>query len=473
MRVVLAASEGVPFCKTGGLADVVGALPKALGDRDISVSTFLPYYRVIREGFPAPSPVGNVSVEIDGKSVAARLLQSDGFVFIDCPRFFDRDGLYGDDEGEHPDNDDRFAFFARAVLEGARLLFDSVDVFHVHDWQAGLLPLFLKSLYVDDPVIGNAATVATIHNLAFQGNYPKDRVARYGLPWSVFTSEGVEFYDQLSFLKAALVWADRINAVSPTYAREITTTEFGSGFDGVLRARGGDLSGILNGIDVDVWNPSTDIHLSKTYGVKDFVEGKAVCKSALQKEAGLDQDPSACVFASVTRVSHQKGLDLVLDSLELRIKKGDQFVLLGQGDPSLLSRFKAFAQRYTGRVHLHDSFDEPFAHRIYAGADIFLMPSRFEPCGLGQMIAMRYGTLPIAVETGGLADTVRPHGFLAASPKRASIKGVVEAARKAFDKQSAWHARVREAMRTDFSWRVSAERYEALYRSAVDVANHR
>ncbi|PCI40566.1 MAG: glycogen synthase GlgA [Elusimicrobia bacterium] len=468
MRVVFAASEAVPFCKTGGLADVAGSLPQALGERGVAVTLFLPYYREVRERFPDGEAVGMISVPIGKQSVSARLLRSGDTVFIDCPQYFDRVGLYGDEEGEHPDNDDRFGFFARSVLEGARVLFDSVDVFHVHDWQTGLLPLVLKTLYAEDPVIGNAAVVQTVHNLAFQGNFPKDRVSRFGLPWSVFTAEGAEFYDQLSFLKSGLVWADRINTVSPTYAREITTTNFGCGLDGVLIARKGNLSGILNGIDVDTWNPQTDEHLVRRYGRSDFVEGKAACKAALQRETGLEANASACLFASVTRVSQQKGLDLVLDALEKRVAKGDQFVLLGKGDVALLSPYRKFRDRYPDRVHLHETFDESFAHQVYAGADAFVMPSRFEPCGLGQMIAMRYGTLPIGVATGGLADTVRPHGFLAARAERRSVAGVIGAARRAFEKKSAWQARIRDAMGVDFSWKRSAKLYEALYNTAIN-----
>jgi len=470
VRVVFAASEAVPFCKTGGLADVAGSLPAALAERGISITLFVPYYREVRVSFPDVKCVGEISVPIGEESVSARLLRLGDTIFVDCPQFFDRDGLYGDEEGEHPDNDDRFAFFARSILEGSRTLFKSVEVFHTHDWQTGLLPLFLKTLYAADPVIGKAAVVSTIHNLAFQGNFQKDRVPRFGLPWSVFTQDGAEFYDQLSFLKSSLVWADKINTVSPTYAEEIKTTEFGCGLDGALVARSEDLSGILNGIDIEYWNPESDDHLGERYGVDDFVEGKKACKRALQKETGLDEDPSGCLFASVTRISHQKGLDLALDPLERRIEKGDQFVLLGQGDAALLSRYESFASHYPGRVHLHATFDEPFAHRVYAGADAFLMPSRFEPCGLGQMIAMRYGTLPIAVATGGLADTVSPHGFLAARAERGSVSGVIEAASKAFGKKSAWRARVREAMRAEFSWRASAQQYETLYRDAAHVA---
>lgn len=470
MKIVFAASEAVPFCKTGGLADVAGSLPESLRARGLSVTLFLPYYREMRESSRGAAQAGSVRVPVAGERVEARLLRFENAVFIDCPRYFDREGLYGDAEGEHPDNDDRFAFFSRAVLEGARALFDSVDVFHTHDWQTGLLPLFLKSHYADDPVIGRAASVATVHNLAFQGNFPKSGVERFGLPWSVFTAEGAEFYAQLSFLKAALVWADRVNAVSPTYAEEITTTEFGCGMDGVLRGRGPALSGILNGIDTAYWNPAADGSLVRPYGVDDFSEGKAACKAALQKEIGLNLDAAACLFASVTRVSHQKGLDLALRPLESRVAKGDQFVLLGAGDPALLAEFQGLSRRYPSRVHLHAAFDEGFAHRVYAGCDAFLMPSRFEPCGLGQMIAMRYGSLPVAVAVGGLADTVPPDGFLAARPEEDCIVGAIEAARAAFAEKTAWNARVRSAMLRDFSWRVSAERYESLYREAVDVA---
>ncbi|PIP83060.1 MAG: glycogen synthase GlgA [Elusimicrobia bacterium CG_4_9_14_3_um_filter_62_55] len=477
MNVVFAASEAVPFCKTGGLADVAGSLPQALRAGGERVSVFLPYYREAREAAGATREVGRFTVPLGGEPVEGRILEGgvkDACVyFIDAPRYFDRDGLYADAGGEHPDNADRFAFFSRAVIEAARVLMPKVDLFHAHDWQTAAIPLFLKTLYRDDPIVGRAGSLLTIHNLAFQGNFPKDCVLRFGLPWSVFTPEGVEFYDQFSFVKAGLAFADRINAVSPQYAREIASVEFGCGLDGLIRSRGSDVSGIINGIDAAYWDPKTDAHLPARYGPDEFQEGKAACKAALQRECGFDADPSACVFAAVSRVSHQKGLDLALGALEPRLAAGDRFVLVGRGDRELLSRFERAAARFPGRLHVHDAFDEPFAHRVYAGADIFLMPSRFEPCGLGQMIAMRYGTPPVAVATGGLADTVPPHGFLSLRAEVDSVSGVVEAARGAFSRPEAWSERVRSGMLADFSWDAPAERYRSLYREAAGVARFR
>lgn len=474
MTVVFAASEAVPYCKTGGLADVAGSLPAALSAAGEIVFSFLPYYRDARAAAGPVREAARISVDIGGEPVEGRVLEGRAaagrIFFIDAPRYFDREGLYGDADGEHPDNADRFAFFSRSVIEAARALFPKVDVFHAHDWQTAPIPLFLKTLYRGDPAVGRAGSLLTVHNLAFQGNFPKDCVPRFGLPWSVFTADGAEFYDQFSFVKAGLAFADRINAVSPQYAKEILTSEFGCGLDGFLRTRERDLSGILNGIDAAYWNPASDPHLPVRYGPENASEGKAACKAALQRACGFKEDPSACVFASISRVSHQKGLDLALEALEPRLAAGDRFVLLGRGDRELLGRFQRASARFPGRVHLHDAFDEPFAHRVYAGADIFLMPSRFEPCGLGQMIAMRYGTPPVGVSTGGLADTVLPHGFLAPRPTGDSVGGTLEAARGAFGRKQAWSERVRGAMLADFSWSASASRYRSLYREAAGVA---
>jgi starch synthase len=447
MRILLAASEAVPFCKTGGLADVVGVLGQKLGAAGHDVCLFLPKYRAVtasslQGGLAQPLEIPLGAGKIQGM---LRYMQHRkvSVYFVDCPPFFDRDGLYGADGKDHADNDARFAFFSRAVLEGAKAVGFKPDVVHVHDWQAGLVPAYLKRQYASDPFFAAAKSVFTIHNMAYQGVFPSEAAGKAGLAPADF-----EYYGKVSYLKAGLVFADKLTTVSPTYAEEIKG-ERGFGLEGVLRQRSADLSGILNGIDVEYWKPGL---------------AKAEARRELERECGLSGEglPLAGIVA---RLDRQKGLDLAVEAVRPRLDKM-RLVILGDGDPAIRSALSKLAQDRPDRVHLRSAFDEAFARRVYAGSDLFLMPSRFEPCGLGQMIAMRYGSVPVVSRTGGLADTVSEPatGFVAEPDDAASLAAALDRALKAWGTQ-AWKKAAEGGMAADFSWERSIKRYLELFES--------
>ncbi len=474
MNILFASSEAVPYCKTGGLADVAGALPNALasGGR-ASLVLFVPYYRSVRESGFALKKLGTLKVPLGGRTVEARLLSSrEGGVpawLLDCPEFFDRAGIYGERGRDYPDNAERYAFFSRAAFEACRLEGLRPEILHANDWQTGLVPAFLETHYGDDELFAGTGTVFTVHNMAYQGKFPKEILPKIGMPYSELHPDRLEFRGNVSWLKAGLAYADVINTVSPSYAKEIGTPEFGRGLEGVIRRRADALHGVLNGLDLSIWNPSEDGHLPRRYGAENWQKGKAVCKEALQREAGLETDPKALLIGLVSRMDSQKGLDLAVSALPAVLKGGAQFVALGSGDSKLEKRFSDFAKANSGRAYYRNDFDERFAHRIYAGCDLFLMPSRFEPCGLGQMIAMRYGALPVATATGGLADTVTPEGFLAGRREAGAVSSALKEAASLFGKP-AWNKRVSAAMKRDFSWERSAQRYLELYAKARGAA---
>ncbi|MFH2204254.1 MAG: glycogen synthase [Elusimicrobiota bacterium] len=471
MKVLFAASEAVPFCKTGGLADVVGALPSALGRLGVQVTLFLPCYREVKTEGLALRSAGKVRVPIDGEDIEAELLCTEineaVVCLVSCPRYYDREGIYGGRAGGFGDNAQRYAFFSRAVLEGARHLGRVPDVIHCHDWQTGLIPVYLKTLYSRDKDLGGIGTILTIHNLAYQGNFDYGALAAAGLPPALFADERLKHYNQVSYLKGGIVYADVVNTVSPTYAEEIQTKAFGCGLESTVRARRADLHGVLNGLNLELWDPAADQALVRRYRREDFPEGKAAGKAALQKECGFAPSPRAPLLSSVTRLDYQKGLDAVLEVLPGLMENGAQYVIAGTGDPELERKFREIVGRFPGKVHYDGTFEEPFARRAYAGADMFLMPSRFEPCGLGQMIAMRYGTLPVAVRTGGLADTVLPHGFLAGAATAAALSAALAEALRCYQDEEGWRLRVDAAMARNFAWDPSAAKYLELYRTAA------
>ena len=478
MKILVAASEAVPFCKTGGLADVVGALTQRLGALGHDVCLFLPKYRAVRaaslEGgiaHPIKVPLAGGSVDV-GLSFLHR--RGVSVYFVDYPLYFDREGLYGSAGKDHEDNDRRFALFSRAVLEGAKAIGFKPDVIHLHDWQTGLVAAHLKRQYKDDPHFAGAGCVFTIHNMAYQGNFPRSALELGGFGPEDWSSEGLEYYGQVSYLKAGLVHADKLTTVSPTYAREIrTSADRGFGLEGLLTRRAKDLRGILNGIDLEAWDPSRDASLARRYSSADVAAGKGVCKEAIQRECGLEVRGDRPLIGVVSRLDYQKGLDIALAALEPRLDRC-QLVMLGTGDPSLTEMFAAMERRRAGSVHFHRSFDESFAHRVYAASDIFLMPSRFEPCGLGQMIAMRYGSVPLVSRTGGLVDTVfeadsagRPaNGFVCEPGDGADLARALDRALAAA-RAPGWAERVRAGMTGDFSWDRSVELYLELFREAA------
>lgn len=481
MNILMAASEAVPFCKTGGLADVVGALARILGRMGHRVVLFLPAYKVIETGSKSLKPVpGQFWIPIGDDLVAASLLHTSWegveVYFVRNPKYFSRKSLYREDDKDYSDNDERFIFFSRAVLEGAKLVGFKPDVIHCHDWQTALIPAYLRTLYRSDAYYARTANLLTIHNIAHQGVFAKDTLFLADFGWADFTPERLEYYGKFNFLKAGLVFADVLNTVSPNYAKEIQgLPEFGCGLEGVLRKRAADLHGVLNGIDVDVWNPEKDINTAARFGIKNFREGKRTNKAAFQKQTGLALRPDVPLIGIISRLDPQKGLDVAVEAIPKFLAKGAQIAILGTGDKEHIQAFADLAQQYPSSVFFRSVFNEAWSHQSYAASDLFLMPSRFEPCGLGQMLAMRYGSVPIVTHTGGLADTVRElpearspqNGFVAAACTLEEISAAMARALKAFAKPESWRKIVRDGMGSDFSWERSVSRYLELYRQAV------
>lgn len=476
MRVLFCASEIVPLAKTGGLADVAGALPAALAGRGIDVRLAMPKYRGVE--LSGATALGRISVTLgDGTAEGALLegrLPDAGLPIwlVEQPEFFDRGGLYGEGGRDYPDNLARFTFFCRAVAQGLARADWQPDVIHCNDWQTALLPILMR-------VEGapRAASVFTIHNLAYQGLFPVDQFPITGLPPSVFTMRGLEFWGQVNLLKGGLYFADVLTTVSATYAREIQTREFGAGLEGVLRDRADDLVGILNGVDYGVWDPQVDGLIPARYSADDM-DGKAICKRALQRALKLPARPQVPIVGMVTRLADQKGLDLVAEIIDELLDVGVQFVLLGTGDPRYHRLFEELHARRRRQVGLRLGFDNALAHLIEAGADIFLMPSRYEPSGLNQLYSLRYGTVPVVRRTGGLADSIvdatpeavaagRANGFVFEAYDSQVLLAAVRRAVAAYRDPGIWRALQQSGMRADFSWARAAGRYVALYERAL------
>jgi len=468
MRVLFLSSEVAPFSKTGGLGDVAGALPSALAELGHEVVVVTPLYGDLpRAGLvEAPTlltltfPFGGVAARFFAKASERRLTH----VFVDVPQFFQRAGLYG-----HADDARRFAAFTMAGLSYAQATGFLPDVVHGNDWPVGLAALALKRGYAHTP-LGKARTVFTIHNLAYQGNFPRGELEALGLPWSLYTVDGVEFYDQLSFMKAALKSFDVLTTVSPSYAQEIQTREGGHGLDGVLRSRAKDLHGILNGVDVREWNPATDVLLPARFSAVD-VAGKAACREALLEAYGLEPPaPGQPVFGLVGRMVEQKGVDLVLDALPRALEQGARAVVLGSGEARFEQRWRHLAERFPYRLGVRVGFDNALAHLIEAGSDFFLMPSRFEPCGLNQMYSLLYGAVPVVREVGGLKDTVvdvaggEGTGLAFSELSAEGLSRALFRAVELFRRPDEYRKVQRRGMAQDFSWARSARAYEALYR---------
>jgi starch synthase len=477
MRVLHVAAECHPLVKTGGLADVVGALPQAIAELGADVRLLLPGLPPIadalqqREDLVTLGPLfGAGRVTLCRGRVAAQRIP---LYMIDAPYLYRRrGGPYQDDDGsDWSDNLQRFALLGWAAAHLAAGELDpawAVDIVHTHDWHAGLACAYLKA----QPG-ARAATLFTIHNLAFQGLFPADEFGVLGLPRTMLHSHALEYHGKLSFLKAGLAYADRITTVSPTYAREIATREFGCGMDGVIRHRGADVTGILNGVDPSIWNPQTDAHLAAHYSARALA-GKKRCKQALQAELGLAADADAPLFAIVSRLTQQKGLDFVLAVLPALLEQGAQFAVLGSGDAGLEQALSDAASGRPGRMAVRIGYDEALAHRLIAGSDAVLVPSRFEPCGLTQLYGLRYGTLPVVRKTGGLADTVVDAGGAAAPSDAgtgfvfdgatgAELEAALRRAMRCHAQPERWRALMRRAMAQDFSWHEAARRTLALY----------
>ena len=474
-RVLHAAAEIFPLVKTGGLADVVGALPHALAAAGADVRLLLPGLPPILDAVSRPRKVfeggplfgaARVTLRLGRFKAGAKGPDVQAYV-IDAPWLYARDGgpYQGPDGKPWDDNLQRFALLGWAAAHLAAGELDPAwrpDILHAHDWHAALACSYLRA----HPG-AHARSVFTIHNLAFQGLFAQDDFGLLGLPRRFMQPDGLEFHGWLSFMKGGLVHADRLTTVSPTYAREITTPEFGCGVEGVLRTRAADLSGILNGVDYGHWDPATDAALPARFDARDL-GGKAVCKAALQREFGLDARTDAPLIGIVSRLSEQKGLDLALAALPALRAEGVQLAILGSGDAPLERAFADAAAAHPGQVGVHIGYDETLAHRVIAGADLILVPSRFEPCGLTQLYGMRYGTLPLVRRVGGLADTVDDaSGFIF---EAADASSLIEAARRAvltLREPARWRAMQQTAMARDHSWSAAAARYLALYRSLM------
>ncbi|ABS24357.1 glycogen synthase GlgA [Anaeromyxobacter sp. Fw109-5] len=471
MEILFVASEVAPWSKTGGLGDVAGALPRALAARGHAVSVVTPRYGTIDPHAHRLRPLHR-ALDVRGEPTTLWVSRDRAPVyFVEHEHFFgSRRGLYGEAH-DYGDNAERFAYLARAALALPGALGLRPHIVHLNDWQTGLVPFLLRREHARDAALAGARTVFTIHNLAYQGVFSKHVVPALGLPWDVFRYEAMEFHDQLNFLKAGLVFADALTTVSPTYAREIATPQGGVGLDALLRHRARDLHGILNGIDVEEWDPATDRHLPARYSAADL-SGKAACKSALQRELGLPERPDVPLVAMIGRLAEQKGLDLVVAALGELLARDLQLVLLGTGRPELEEAFRRAARERPDRMAARIGFDEGLAHRMEAGADLFLMPSRFEPCGLNQMYSLRYGTIPVVRAVGGLEDTVedfdgwsRGTGFKFRDYHPQAMLLAVRRALEAHRDRRAWRAMMLRGMALDFSWDRSAQAYEALYRS--------
>ena len=477
MKVLMVASECAPFVKTGGLADVVGALPAALAGLDIDAQVLLPAYPPLFPHLPKGEEVARFDDLPGGPGRIVRVAaEGIKLLLLDAPQLFDRpDGIYIDGNGR--DWSDNHLRFGALSMAGARIAMGAIDgyqpdVVHAHDWQASLTPVYMRMAGRDTP-----RSIITIHNIAFQGRFGPQVLGQLQLKTDWFHPEGLEFHGDLSFLKGALMFSDRITTVSPTYAREILTPEFGMGLDGVLRSRAGFLSGVLNGIDTDAWDPSDDATLAQTYDAKTL-KGKAANRVALSERLGLDTNSDGPLFCVVSRLTGQKGLDALLDAVPHLVERGAQLAVLGTGQPELEQGFRDAAMAHPGQVATHIGYDEALSHLFQAGSDAILIPSRFEPCGLTQLYGLRYGTLPIVARTGGLADTVidanvaailakAATGFVFHDVSATGIALVIDRAFEAYADQKLWQSMQRAAMRHPVSWDSSAQAYRDLYTDLV------
>jgi starch synthase len=481
MNIVFAASEVVPFAKTGGLGDVAGALPRALAKMGHTVAVFLPCYRRVwsanvelrSTGLSVPVPIGARAIE--ARIFESRLPGSDVAVYlIDQPRYFDRDGLYGAGGRDYEDNCERFVFFNRAVLEAASALDLRPEVVHCNDWQTGLIPVYLKTLYARHPAFADAGSVFTIHNLAYLGLFLHWEMALTGLDWHLFNWRQLEFHGKLCLMKAGIVFADILSTVSPTYAREIQTARLGSGLEDLLRYRNADLKGIVNGIDPEAWSPAREPMLAANYDVASVVAGKAACKAWLQRHAGLAERAHVPLFAQIGRLDPQKGWDLLAEVADRLLERDVQLVVLGEGDPKYHALLTELQHRHPGKVWIYLGFADELAHQIEAGADVFLMPSLFEPCGLNQLYSLAHGTVPVVHATGGLVDTVVDAtnenlksgvatGFVFREATPHALWTTLERVLALWPDRTAWSRLQKSGMSADWTWDRSAAEYVRLY----------
>ncbi len=459
MKIAICASEVVPFAKTGGLADVTGALPLELESLNQEVIIIMPRYKAIQEPkFSVQRLKPDISYSVIGKNAKVYFIEND--------MYFNRDGLYGDKAGDYKDNLDRFSYYSRRALELLKEIDFAADIIHCHDWQSALIPVYLKTLHIDNPFYQNTKTIFTIHNIGYQGLFSKEEFPKLGMDWKFFNMEMLEFYGKINLLKGGIEFCDIINTVSPTYSKEIQTKEFGYGLEGILTKRKNDVFGILNGLDYSIWNPKTDKFIIKNYSIENLHD-KYKNKEDLQRICKLPIKTDVALFGIVSRLAEQKGFDILADAMEKICKMNLQLVILGTGDLKYHVILENIVKKYPKDISLHLKFDDPLAHKIYAGSDVFLMPSKYEPCGLGQLISMSYGTIPLVFKTGGLADTVtEDDGFIFDKYKKEDLIKTIDKASKAFKGKKKWPQLMQRAMQNNFSWKESAKKYLALYEKA-------
>jgi starch synthase len=481
LKVLFASSEIAPFAKAGGLADVCEALPKALVPLDVQPTLILPFYRSVKEGsWDLEVVIKNLPVQVGDAEIKADILQgrlTDEITvfFVQCDEFFDRAYLYGTPKGDYKDNAQRFCFFSRAVFALSEALGQRWDIIHCHDWQTALIPVYLKTLFSDHPLFSKTKSLLTIHNLGYQGVFPQEIFPLLGLPPHLFSMEWLEFWGKVNFLKGGIIFADQITTVSPTYAKEIQTPEFGYGLEGVLKDQTAKLTGILNGVDYAQWNPADDPHLTANYAPDD-PKGKKACKEELLRRCDLSPDlMEKPLLGVISRLAGQKGVDLLAQVVERMMAEGVRLVILGSGDEKYERLLIKIAKKYPKQMSMTAAFDEALAHQIEAGCDIFLMPSLYEPCGLNQMYSLKYGTLPVVRKTGGLADTVvevdskkgKGTGFLFSAYDPDAFWKAIEKALWCFADKKLWSQLIQQAMAQDFSWSRSAGEYLKLYKRLI------
>lgn len=459
MKIAMCSSEVVPFAKTGGLADVVGALPLALENQDQEVVIILPYYKEVEKSkVKINKGSGDFYQAVIGKNIKVYFIVQD--------KFYNRDNLYGDKHGDYPDNIERFAFYCHSTLKLLKKIDFAPDIIHCHDWQSALIPVYLKELYKTDSFYKNTKTVLTIHNLGYQGLFEAQEYSKLGLDSKFFNSESLEFFGRINLLKAGITFSDIVTTVSPTYSKEIQTEVLGFGLEGVLEKRRDSLYGILNGLDYTIWNPETDKFIAQKYSL-DNLTGKTKNKEDLQKLCGLPVNPELPLVGIVSRLATQKGFKLLTESIEAVCKLDLQLVILGTGEARYHHLLEEAAKKHKKTFSLHIKFDDELAHKIYSGSDMFLMPSEYEPCGLGQLIALKYGSVPLVYKTGGLADTVNAqNGFLFEAYNKEALLNTVKTAVKTYSDKVKWNKMIANAMKCSFSWENSAIQYIQIYEKA-------
>lgn len=464
MKILFCSSEVVPFAKTGGLADVAGTLPPALEVSGVQVKIIMPRYKCV--------DIKKFKLKkLDNETYSTKLSKNVEVLLLEKKSFFDRDGLYQQKGVDYPDNLERFSYYCMQTLKLIKKINFKPDIIHCNDWQTGLIPIYLKTILKNDSFYKSIKTIFTIHNLGYQGLFPKEELSTTGLGKELFSVNGLEFYGKINLLKGGLLFADSISTVSSTYAQEIQSAEFGCGLEGILQKRKKDITGILNGINYDEWDPKKNKALVKNYG-PDSIVGKYENKEALQKLGKLKVDRKIPLLGIITRLADQKGLDILADVIEEVVKMPVQFILLGTGEPRYHKLFEGISKKYKN-TSIHLKFDATLAYKIYAGSDIFLMPSYYEPCGLGQLISLNFGTIPLVRRTGGLADTVedfdsftkKGNGFMFTRYQSGALLEAIKRSLCVYNDDKTWKKLVVRAMKSDFSWEKSAKDYVNLYKS--------